>query len=108
MGCINLPADDVARNEGSIQNNPKTTPRFLESKTASKNCHSVADSVQEIILPERDCLGPVAAESKEAVADKDESKSGLIVNRKLYRNHRNRQIRLAVLEASKRFEEQQT
>lgn len=37
---------------------------------------------------------------------KDESKSALVVNRKLYRAHR--QMRLAVLEASKRFEEQQT
>ena len=36
---------------------------------------------------------------------KDESKSALVVNRKLYRAHR--QMRLAVLEASKRFEEQQ-
>jgi hypothetical protein len=37
---------------------------------------------------------------------KDESKSALVVNRKLYRAHR--QMRLAVLEASKRFEENQT
>ena len=36
---------------------------------------------------------------------RDESKSALQVNRKLYRAHR--QMRLAVLEASKRFEEQQ-
>lgn len=36
---------------------------------------------------------------------RDESKSALVVNRKLYRAHR--QMRLAVLEASKRFEEQQ-
>jgi Ca2+-binding EF-hand superfamily protein len=37
---------------------------------------------------------------------KDESKTPLVVNRTLYRAHR--QMRLAVLEASKRFEEQQT
>jgi calcium-dependent protein kinase len=36
---------------------------------------------------------------------KDESKTPLVVNRTLYRAHR--QMRLAVLEASKRFEEQQ-
>eukprot|EP00566_Odontella_aurita_P004014 CAMPEP_0113570380 /NCGR_PEP_ID=MMETSP0015_2-20120614/24932_1 /TAXON_ID=2838 /ORGANISM="Odontella" /LENGTH=1169 /DNA_ID=CAMNT_0000473145 /DNA_START=72 /DNA_END=3581 /DNA_ORIENTATION=- /assembly_acc=CAM_ASM_000160 len=38
-------------------------------------------------------------------AIKDETKTPLVVNRKLYRAHR--QMRLAVLEASKRFEEQQ-
>lgn len=37
---------------------------------------------------------------------KDESKTPLVVNRTLYRAHR--QMRLAVLEASKRFEDQQT
>ena len=36
---------------------------------------------------------------------KDETKTPLVVNRKLYRAHR--QLRLAVLDASKRFEEQQ-
>jgi len=36
---------------------------------------------------------------------KDETKTALVVNRKLYRAHR--QMRLAVMEASKRFEEQQ-
>lgn len=40
-----------------------------------------------------------------SVASQYESKSALGVNRKLYRAHR--QMRLAVLEASKRFEEQQ-
>jgi len=38
-------------------------------------------------------------------AIKDETKTALVVNRQLYRAHR--QMRLAVLEASKRFEEQQ-
>jgi hypothetical protein len=60
----------------------------------------VADARRATHLPEHG--------HKDEVIDsliKDESKTPLVVNRTLYRAHR--QMRLAVLEASKRFEEQQ-
>lgn len=63
--------------------------------------HAVADAVRDMLLPETD-----HAHTKELDAlVKDKTKSALVVNRKLYRAHR--QMRLAVLDASKRFEEQQ-
>lgn len=62
--------------------------------------HAVADAVRDLMLPEH---MHNQADLEKIV--KDNSKSNLVVNRKLYRAHR--QMRLAVLEASKRFEEQQ-
>lgn len=63
--------------------------------------HEVADVVLDMVLPEtRQQRNDI-----ESVLH-DSSKSALVVNRQLYRAHR--QMRLAVLEASKRFEEQQT
>lgn len=59
----------------------------------------VADVARHMIVPETG-HNP----SLECVV-KDSKKSALMVNRQLYRAHR--QMRLAVLEASKRFEEQQ-
>jgi hypothetical protein len=56
-----------------------------------------------MILPETDHVHPINPDLGETLSD--ESKTALVVNRKLYRAHR--QMRLAVLEASKRFEEQQ-
>ena len=53
----------------------------------------VADARRAVALPARDA------------STNDENKSALQVNRQLYRKHR--QMRLAVTEASKRFEEQQ-
>mgnify|MGYP005847776877 CR=1 FL=1 len=58
------------------------------------------DSRRATFLPEHN-----HTQSEIEALVKDESKSALVVNRKLYRAHR--QMRLAVLEASKRFEEQQ-
>ncbi len=67
----------------------------------SADLHEVADVVRDMVLPEtRQQRSDI-----EAVLH-DSSKSALVVNRQLYRAHR--QMRLAVLEASKRFEEQQT
>ena len=63
--------------------------------------HELADAVRDMIVPE---AGSMNLKSLEQVVN-DESKSALVVNRQLYRAHR--QMRLAVLEASKRFEEQQ-
>lgn len=62
----------------------------------SHELHAVADVVRDMMLPETGNLGEVV---------RDDTKSALVVNRKLYRAHR--QMRLAVMEASKRFEEQQ-
>jgi hypothetical protein len=74
-----------------------------ESEQAKQqNLHAVADAVRDMLLPETD-HAHLHRQLDEVV--KDESKSVLVVNRKLYRAHR--QMRLAVLEASKRFEEQQ-
>ena len=63
----------------------------------SDDLHKVADIVRDMLLPETDHTHQFGID--------DKSKSALAVNRKLYRAHR--QMRLAVLEASKRFEEQQ-
>lgn len=66
-----------------------------------QDLNAVADVVRDMLLPETD---HEHAKAVDAVV-KDESKSALSVNRQLYRAHR--QLRLSVLEASKRFEEQQ-
>lgn len=68
---------------------------------SEKDLHVVADVVHDMILPETDHEHAAAVDA----VVKDESKSALSVNRQLYRAHR--QLRLSVLEASKRFEEQQ-
>jgi hypothetical protein len=62
--------------------------------------HVVADVTRHMIVPETGH----AMKQLDAVV-KDSTKSALVVNRQLYRAHR--QMRLAVLEASKRFEEEQ-
>ena len=56
-----------------------------------------ADSRRAVALPEHD---------RNIGGNLNKSKSALVVNRQLYRAHR--QMRLSVLEASRRFEEQQT
>ena len=67
-----------------------------EESGESQELHAVADVVRDMMLPETGHLGKV---------ERDDSKSNLVINRNLYRAHR--QMRLAVMEASKRFEEQQ-
>lgn len=69
-------------------------------EAGNEDLHVVADIVRDMLLPETD-HNHASAE----FGFDDKSKSALVVNRKLYRAHR--QMRLAVLEASKRFEEQQ-
>ena len=69
-----------------------------------EDLHAMADAVRDLILPEADHYGAqVPPQLGEVV--KDKTKSVLVVNRRLYRAHR--QMRIAVLDASKRFEEQQ-
>ena len=75
---------------------PKDPPR--------EDLHAVADVVRELILPEADHYGAQVPPELEEIV-KDKTKSALVVNRRLYRAHR--QMRMAVLDASKRFEEQQ-
>jgi hypothetical protein len=67
-----------------------------------KDLVMVADVVRDLLFPET-----VQHQQRKKIdtALKDPTKSALVVNRKLYRAHR--QMRLAVLDASKRFEEQQ-
>jgi hypothetical protein len=79
-------------------------PAAAVKEDDSKRLSAVAEVVLEMILPETDhSLSVMHNEITESIHD--ESKTALVVNRKLYRAHR--QMRLAVLEASKRFEEQQ-
>lgn len=73
-----------------------------EGGTESSYLHNLADAVRDMILPETDHVHTKHLDS----VVKDGKKSTLMVNRQLYRAHR--QMRLAVLDASKRFEEQQT
>lgn len=73
-----------------------------EHETTDEQLNAVAHVMRDMLLPETDHVHP--HEDLEDVV-KDDSKSALVVNRKLYRAHR--QMRLSVLEASKRFEEQQ-
>jgi hypothetical protein len=84
----------------------RTRSKSVDDKDADsdpKDLMVVADVVRDFILPETDHEHALRADIHNVV--KDESKSALVVNRKLYRAHR--QMRMAVLEASKRFEEQQ-
>ena len=61
------------------------------------------DSSRAVTLPESDISSPGAEPVAKAL--KDEEATPLVVNRMLYRAHR--QSRLAVLEATRRFEEEQ-
>jgi hypothetical protein len=72
-----------------------------DADSEPKDLMAVADVVRDLMLPETDHEHALRIEN----TVKDESKSALVVNRKLYRAHR--QMRMAVLDASKRFEEQQ-
>jgi hypothetical protein len=84
---------------------PKKDKPAAAAKDDDNRLSAVAEVVRDMILPETDhhSLRPCNNEIADAIHD--ESKTALVVNRKLYRAHR--QMRLAVLEASKRFEEQQ-
>eukprot|EP00543_Licmophora_paradoxa_P008028 CAMPEP_0202450408 /NCGR_PEP_ID=MMETSP1360-20130828/9012_1 /ASSEMBLY_ACC=CAM_ASM_000848 /TAXON_ID=515479 /ORGANISM="Licmophora paradoxa, Strain CCMP2313" /LENGTH=1047 /DNA_ID=CAMNT_0049068655 /DNA_START=468 /DNA_END=3611 /DNA_ORIENTATION=+ len=67
------------------------------SKLGSESPTFTADARRAMVLPEH--------HHEMELLIMDESKTPLVVNRQLYRAHR--QMRLAVLEATKRFEEQQ-
>lgn len=93
-------AINVTRPNGYVRGRSRSLDE--SEKEESKALHAVADVVRDMLLPETD-HAHVNMQLEEVV--KDESKSALVVNRKLYRAHRH--MRLAVLDASKRFEEQQ-
>jgi len=99
-----LPPDSSAysrRRSRSVDDQENNGSESKESKDARENLHGLADAVRDMIVPES---GHFHLNGLTDVV-KDEKKSALVVNRQLYRAHR--QMRLAVLEASKRFEEQQ-
>lgn len=92
--------DDRDKNNDNSQNDDS------ENKNeGNDDLHAVADIVRDMLLPETDHTHLHNSQDFDELA-KDKTKSALVVNRTLYRAHR--QMRLAVLEASKRFEEQQT
>ena len=96
--------DEEARKDDSERSKDPSVARIAEEPNeAVGDLHAVADAVRDLILPEADHGAHVPPDLEEVV--KDKTKSALVVNRRLYRAHR--QMRLAVLEASKRFEEQQ-
>lgn len=82
---------------------PSTSAFSDVSDDASGDLNAMADTFRDLMLPETDHGSHIATDLEDVV--KDKSKSALVVNRHLYRAHR--QMRMAVLEASKRFEEQQ-
>lgn len=96
--------DEKAKDE--LENRESESKGELESKSEKlvgpDELHAVADIVRDMLLPE---TGHINVSSSDLGVDDKTSKSALVANRKLYRAHR--QMRLAVLEASKRFEEQQ-
>jgi len=82
----------VGEEEGKAS--PATTPTAATPTAYKKN------SLRAINLPEH-----VATDEKLNSILNDKTKSSLVVNRELYRAHRN--MRLAVLDSSKRLEEEQ-
>lgn len=76
----------------------------MSAETKDADLHTLADAVLDMIVPEAHHHATAVPSSLDVVV-KDETKTPLVVNRQLYRAHR--QLRLSVLEASKRFEEQQ-
>ena len=82
----------------------KEKPANSVKEDDSKRLSAVAEVVMDMIFPEID-HSKSASHIEISEAIHDQTQSTLVVNRKLYRAHR--QMRLAVLEASKRFEEQQ-
>lgn len=82
-----------SRSVGDENENVETDPKDLVM---------VADVVRDMLFPETDHDHP---HKDMDAALKNGKKSNIVVNRNLYRAHR--QMRLAVLDASKRFEEQQ-
>ena len=82
----------------------KDKPANSVKEDESKRLTAVAEVVMDMIFPEID-HSKSASHNEISETIHDSSQSALVVNRKLYRAHRH--MRMAVLEASKRFEEQQ-
>jgi hypothetical protein len=105
---ISSQEDKGAQSNGSTIGLPKFPPprrcRSVNDQQLGARAHRAprfgADARRAMMLPEHE-------HNDEEIDDivKDRTKSILVVNQKLYRAHR--QMRLAVLEASKRFEEDQ-
>lgn len=92
-----------SRSVGDDHDTPeKTSVRDIDESNKLSVVAEVAEAVHDLTLPETNHSH--TSININGIKD-DQSKSNLVVNRKLYRAHR--QTRLAILEASKRFEEQQ-
>lgn len=89
----------IRRRSRSVDDQDRMSSTSVDDD-ADRELHFNADARRAMLLPEHN--------HENGLCDiiKDESKTPLAINRQLYRAHR--QMRLAVLEASKRFEEEQT
>lgn len=100
----NPPPPYTRRRSRSVgdEDSPPEKPKAIDP---GSRLSAVTEGVEvvKMILPETDHIHSINPDLDNAL--QDGSKTALVVNRKLYRAHR--QMRLAVLEASKRFEEQQ-
>lgn len=94
---VSLDETEKRKIESEIKAEPNHRKK-LENLNSSGDLSAMADIVRDMLLPES---GHIHVKPDFGV----DSKGALATNRKLYRAHR--QMRLAVLEASKRFEEQQ-
>lgn len=97
-----LPSDmtGIVKPEPYIRRRSRSMDEAERDNDEIKDLTLVADAVRDLMLPET-----IHENSELENLAKDTTKSALVVNRKLYRAHR--QMRLAILEASKRFEEKQ-
>mmetsp|Transcript_2897 Transcript_2897/g.8124 ORF Transcript_2897/g.8124 Transcript_2897/m.8124 type:complete len:1038 (+) Transcript_2897:205-3318(+) len=90
----------IKKRSRSMGDDDDTPPEFKDEIESPKpSGGDTRDARRAVLLLEHTRGAPVAVEG-------EKQKTALQVNRQLYRTHR--QMRLAVLEASKRFEEQQT
>lgn len=96
-GLITKPAPYTRRRSRSVGDE--------DSADRQRDFQEIAGVVRDMMLPETDHVHNQKMNKELGELVKDKSKSNLKVNRKLYRAHRH--MRLAVLDACKRFEEQQ-
>ena len=96
-GLIAKPAPYTRRRSRSVGDE--------DSDDKKRDFQEIAGVVRDMMLPETDHVHNQKMQKALGDSVKDKTKSNLKVNRQLYRAHR--QMRLAVLDACKRFEEQQ-
>ena len=97
----------VTRQRSQSEGNGNDT-QDEDTEVISPRTSKVPDDLSKVANVVRDIMVPESGQINNASLDEvvhDDSKSALVVNRKLYRAHS--QLRLAVMDASKRFEDQQ-